>query len=93
MERKILIKEIADFCIKCGVFKGKVETSEIPIGIEVGLENIEFVESLINTIINRVEQNKNVDIRKVKIMLLELEKIRLDLEYSGEYSRGVKVDG
>ena len=90
MERKDLIKEITNFCIEQGIFKGKVETSDISIGIEIGLENIEFLESLINTIINRVEHNKNVDIEKVKMILLELEKIRLDLEYSEEYSDGVK---
>ena len=92
MERKILIKEISNFCIQYGIFKGRVENSEIEIGIEIGLENIEFIESLINTIINRVGHNENIDIEKVKFILLELERIRLDLEYSEIYSSGVKID-
>lgn len=85
MERKKLIKEITNFCIEQGIFRGKATEGEIKIGIEVGLENIEFIESLINTIINRVGHEPNADIEKIKTMLLELEKIRLDLEYSEIY--------
>ena len=82
VERRLLVNDIANFCIEHGIFRGRVEDNEIEIGIECGLERVDFIESLINTIINRVSHNQNnVDIEKVKVILLELERIRLDLEY------------
>jgi len=80
IERKTLINEITKFCIKYEVFKEKVETSDIEMGVEAGLESSAFIESLINIIILKTKYSENMDIEKVKFILLELEKIRLDLE-------------
>ena len=90
-ERRKLINEITQFCVEHEIFKGKVETIDIEIGVEVGLESKEFIESLINTIIKRTVYKKNMDIEKIKFILIELEKIRLDLEYGKAYANGVTI--
>jgi len=45
------------------------------------LKDVSFIESLINTIIVKTKKSKDIDVEKLKELLLELEKIRLDLEY------------
>jgi len=81
MERKELINAIIDFCIEYRVFIKLNSTDEIKIKIENGLNDMEFIENLINTIILKARNSKNIDIDKIKNLLLELEKIRLELEY------------
>ena len=81
MERKYLVNEIADFCIDYKLFKTKLGTNEVKRKIEEQLEDSEFIESLINTVILKTKKCKNVEIERLKILLLELEKIRLELEY------------
>jgi len=83
MERKELINIIIDFFIEYKLFDKSIKIKEIKSKIDDQLKDIEFVESLINTVIVKVKKRKNVDL-KVKILLLELEKIRLELEFDGE---------
>jgi len=49
--------------------------------IAQGLEKAELIESLINTIFLKVKSSKNINIKRVKELLIELEKVRLDLEF------------
>ena len=78
MERNILISAIVRFCFDYD----EVIDDEIREKVESKLEEPEFVESLIVTIHTKARNSRNVDFRLVKAMVLELEKIRLDLEYS-----------
>ena len=80
MERDILIDEIASFCLDYGVL---IDQSEIRNKIEAGPERAELIESLINTIFIKTKNGRIKDIEKVKELLVELEKIRLDLEFKG----------
>ena len=80
MKRKRLIKEIIKFSLEYGLFNNGVKTSELESMIEIWLKDTRHVESLINTII-KTSYHQNVDKQNLKTLLLELEKIRLDLEY------------
>ena len=77
MNRNTLAKELAIFCCNCKIFYKPIEASKF----EANLNDISFVESLINTLTLKTKYRKNVDIEKLKEILLELEKIRLELEY------------
>ena len=81
MRRKKLINEITQFCVDCEVFDRSVNLGEIRNRIEILLNESEFIEDLINTIIYKAKMHNNFDTEKLKKMLLELEKIRLELEY------------
>ena len=81
MERKELINEIINFCFEHGLFKGTVKVSELKIKIRKGLNDSEFIENLINTIIIKTRYRKSIDTEKIKALLLGLEEIRLELEY------------
>lgn len=80
MERKVLVNEIIHFCLKYGILKYPVTARKFK-NIERELANAEFVEGLINTIILKARIHKNTDINKLKELLLELERLRLELEY------------
>lgn len=80
MNRKELIKEITAFYIEYGIIK-PFETEEVKRNTEAQLNNCAFIESLINMIIVKTKYRKNIDTEKIKTLLLELEKIRLELEY------------
>jgi len=78
MERNILVDEIISFCFDYGV---KLERSEVKENIEQGLESAELVESFINMIFIKAKKDKNTDIKRIIELLLELERIRLELEF------------
>ena len=82
MERKDLINEIISFCYIYKLFGRSVKENEIRNSIAHRLEESAFIESLINAIILRTRERKNIDVEKVKEILVELEKLRLELEYS-----------
>lgn len=84
MKRNKLISEIANFGIKHKIFNTDIEIDEIKIRIGYILDEAEYIESLINTIIVRTKKQKNIDYKKLKTILLELETIRLELEYGEE---------
>ena len=78
MDRNILIREIVSFCLEYGIL---LDEKEIGRKIEQGLERAELVESIINMIFKRAKSGNMKDIERVKELLIELEKIRLDLEF------------
>jgi len=82
MERKELINEIINFYIKYGIIE-KTGIEEAKLITDKELSNAVFVETLINAIILKTRHCKNTDIEKIKALLLELERIRLELEYNG----------
>jgi hypothetical protein len=77
MDRYTLIDEIVSLCFD---YDGVVD-GEIKAKVESKLAEPQFVENLINTIIIKSRDTKNVNINQIKALLLELERIRLDLEY------------
>jgi len=81
MKKKILINEIVKFNLKYKLFNDGVKADELKSIIEIWLEKIEHVESLINLIIVKTNQAQSIDKKKLKTIRLELEKIRIDLEY------------
>ena len=81
MERKELINEIAYFCYEYRLFSKVIEESEIKERIEKQLNESDFLESLINTIIVKTKNHKNMNVEKLTALLLELEKLRLEIEY------------
>ena len=78
MERDNLIREIVSFCLDYGVL---IDQKEVERNIEQGLEKAELIEDLINTIFKKAKGGKIKDIERAKELLIELEKIRLDLEF------------
>jgi len=82
LERKELVEKIVEFCFETGLFDesllSKIETKVM---IESCLEKVEMVETIINIIILKSRTYKNLDIKKLKVLLIELENVRLDLEY------------
>jgi len=81
LKRNILINEIANFCFNHGIFDKPIRVSKIKKNIIDQLDDAEFIESLINTLIVKTRNRKDIDIKKLKELLLEVEKIRLELEY------------
>jgi len=49
--------------------------------LEQQLKESDFVESLINTIILKTNNHRNINSKGIKKLLLALEDLRLDLEY------------
>ena len=75
---------VVNFCFDYGVLLDK---KEIRRKIKQGLEKAEFIEDLYNTIFKTAKSSKNMDITRVKELLIELEKVRLDLEFE-DYDSG-----
>ena len=78
MEHYLLIREIVSFCLDYGI---KLDEKEVERRIRLYLSKAEFIENLIGVIIARTKKDKNVDIKRTKELIIELEKIRLDLEF------------
>jgi len=81
MERKELAEEIINFCTEYRLFKkskGKVLSKE---HIAEQLSDVFFVENLIHLLILKTKYRKNIDKKRLKRLLIELEKERLSLEY------------
>lgn len=81
MERTDLINVIIKFCIEYKLFDNLNKEDEIKSRIESQLDDVSFIENLINTIIVKTRNCEKVDNNKIKHLLLELEKVRLELEY------------
>lgn len=81
MEKYELIEEIMKFGFDYGLFNIGIDKREIKTGISYMLDDCEFLENLINTIILKSKYGDNSDKERIKVILLELEKIRLELEY------------
>ena len=81
MEREDLINEIIYFCFAYRLLNKKIDINELKKGLERLLDDVDFVESLIHMFSTKPKKRKNMNIEKLKEILIELEKIRLDLEY------------
>ena len=81
MEKKVLVEKIIRFCFDCEVFDKSTNQRETATIVAKRLEDAEFVESLINTIITRARTLKDLDVKELKELLIELERVRLELEY------------
>jgi hypothetical protein len=81
MKRKILIKEIIEFNKNYGLFHNSIDENKIKNMLGIWLEETHHIESLINIIIVKANNTKNINKKKLKNLILELERIRLDLEY------------
>jgi len=80
MQRKVLAKEIANFCNTHKIFAESISEAEIK-NIEKQLEHGEFIENLINAIFIKTRNLKDIEAEKLINFILSLEKIRLELEY------------
>jgi len=83
MSNNDLINEITDFCIKNKLFNKTVHISNIRSNIKAQLKDCAFIENLYNTIYLKTKYRKNIDIDRIINLLLELEKVRLEIEYKG----------
>jgi len=82
LERNILIEKIVGFCFQYQILDDtSITENELKTIVEKRLEEAHFLESLINAIILRTKKTNDIDIELVKELLLELEKIRLEVEY------------
>jgi len=78
MEKDILVREIVSFCLDYGVL---IKKKEIERKIAQGLESAELIEDLYNTIFRKAKSGKIKDIKRVIELLVELERVRLELEF------------
>jgi len=81
MERKELANDIVDFALEYGVFNISGQICDIKRRIEEQFIDFEFVEGLINMIIVKTKDKNDIDTGRLIELLIELEKIRLELEY------------
>jgi len=82
LERKILVNDIVEFYFMTNsLHESIIKRDEAKIVIDDCLEKAEHIETIINTIIIKLKTYRNLDIDKIKEMLLELERVRLELEY------------
>ena len=86
MDRKTLAKKLVKFCFKYKIFVKTCNSNEMIDLFYNRLTEEEFVENLIITIITASRMQKNIDIEEVKLLLIELEIIRLELEYKDHAS-------
>jgi len=83
LKKNVLIGKIINFCFTYNVLDDEsIGVSELTDIIEKMLGEAYFLESLINTIIIVSKKHRSIDTTEVKTLLIELEKIRLELEYS-----------
>jgi len=86
MEQKKLARlanELTEFCLEYQVFNISCGAKEIKQRIEEQFCDVVFVEGLINLIIIKTKNQKNVDTVRLVELLSELERLRLELEYRG----------
>ena len=86
MEQTKLIKEIIKTCQYFKIMEKDINNYYVEKKIIDGLEDIIFVENLLNILykkmkLKRFQQTLNQD--RLKRLLIELEKIRLNLEFKG----------
>jgi hypothetical protein len=81
MKRTVLVNEIVGFCFEYGIFNKSEEIKNIKLSIFHQLEDVVFVEQFINLLIIKTKNRHDIDFEKLKMLLLELERIRLELEY------------
>lgn len=80
MKRKVLVNEVVSFCFDYDLFKSPVKAKEIKSSLNKKLEDVAFIENLINTIFIKAKKRKILRTQRIINLLLELEKLRLKLE-------------
>jgi len=80
MKRKELINEIVCFCFDFGLFKSPFKIRQIKNNIEKQMDDVVFIENLINTIFVKAKEQKILKEKRTTDLLIELEMIRLRLE-------------
>ncbi len=86
MEQYKLVREIIKTCQYFKVMNCDVNDSFVEKKIIDGLEDIIFVENLLNIFYKKMKLKrfqKTLDQNRLKRLLIELEKIRLNLEFKG----------
>ena len=81
MERKKLAHELTSFCLAYRILNITCEAEEIVQRIEGQLDDVVFVETLINQIIIKAKKYRDIDTGKLINLLSELERLRLEHEY------------
>jgi len=81
MERKRLACELTDFCIAYRILGIPCGARELEQRIERQLDDVVFVETLINLIIVKAKNHRGINKDKLIEVLSELERVRLELEY------------
>ena len=90
MERKRLAQELTDFCIAYRILGIPCGARELEERIERQLDDVVFVETLINQIIVKAKNNWGINKDKLVEVLSELERVRLELEYKPAEKTGAK---
>ena len=86
MEQYKLVKEIIKTCQYFKIMNRDINNSFVEKKIIDGLEDIIFVENLLNIFYKKMKQKrfqKTLNQYRLKRLLIELEKIRLNLEFKG----------
>lgn len=86
MEQYKLVKEIIKTCQYFKIMNFDINDSFVEKKIIDGLEDIIFVENLLNIFYKKMKQKrfqKTLNQDRLKRLLIELEKIRLNLEFKG----------
>jgi len=79
MGRTDFVNELIDFIREYRLFSNAENLSKER--IERQLEDSSFVEGLIHTLLVKTKYLDNVNFERLKKLILELEEIRLELEY------------
>lgn len=83
MERKRLAHELTNFCLAYRILSmPSCGARELEQRIEGQLDDVVFVETLINQIIVKAKFYRGIDAGKLIELLTELERVRLEHEYS-----------
>ena len=83
MEKNILINDIVNFCYSYNIFSKSITINQIRFGLEKHLDESDFVESLIGTIMRKAKKRKNIDIDRTIDILLMLDRQRYEQEFKG----------
>lgn len=79
MKREVLIEKIINLCLVIKVFDNCVNENEIKHTVALLLEEEGFIKDLYSNILRNAKRYKIANTEKVTDILIELDKIRLEL--------------
>ena len=88
MEQYKIVKEIIKTCQYFKIIEKNIDDYFVEKKIIDGLDDIIFVENLLNIIYKKMKLKRyknSLNQNRLKKLLIELEKIRLNLEFKGVY--------
>lgn len=88
MDQYKLVKEIIKACQYFKIIERDIDNYFVEKKIIDGLDDIIFVENLLNIFYKKMKLKRyrnSLDQNRLKKLLIELEKIRLNLEFKGVY--------